>query len=153
MERKLRIDKSREGTAKPTGKSGPRTWELEQYIYPEEPEDAKRSSHGDPRLEFALQSQHPDSDFIPHDEENDHEALHPAFGFGTTPDLSASDPSASELGTLAGDLRHAYGNSHGTRRRIKDPYGAIGTSWVEEARKSEAAFERMWDQRIRSRRR
>ncbi len=105
MERKLRIDKLREGTAKPTGKSGPRTWELEQYIYPEEPEDAKGSSHGDPRLEFALQShgQHPDSDFIPSDEESDHEALHPAFGFGTTPDLSASASSTSDSGLWQGE--------------------------------------------------
>ncbi len=100
MERKLRIDKSREGTAKPTGKAGPRTWELEQYIY--EPRDDQRSSHNDPRLEFALQihGQHQDSDFIPSD--GDPQSLHPACGLGATPDLSASGPSASDQGTLAG---------------------------------------------------
>ncbi len=104
MERISQRDKSREGTSNSTAKAGPRTWELSQYIYPEEPENAKRSSHGDPRLESTLQShgQHPDSDFIPSDEESDHEALHPAFGFGTTPDLSASVSTTSDLGTLAG---------------------------------------------------
>ncbi len=89
---------------KKAGTAGLRPWEIDKYIYKEEPRDDQRSSHGDPRLEFALQShgQHPDSDFIPSD--SDHEALHPAFGFGTTPDLSASTSSASDQGTLAGRL-------------------------------------------------
>ncbi len=105
MDRIPQRDQPQEGrTAKPTAKAGQRPWEISQYIYPEEPENAKRSSHSDPRLEFALQShgQHQDSDFIPHDEESDHQSLHPAFGFGTTPDLNASASSAGDLGTLAG---------------------------------------------------
>ncbi len=83
------------------GKVGPKPWEIESYIYKEEPEDAKRSSHGDPRLESALQSLslHQD-DFIPSDD--DHGSGHPACGLGATPDLHASASSASDLGTLAG---------------------------------------------------
>ncbi len=97
-------DKSQERKSNSTAKAGPKPWELAKYIYPEEPENAKRSSHDDPRLEFALQShgQHPDSTFTSHDEESDHEALHPACGLGATPDLNASASSASDQGTLAG---------------------------------------------------
>jgi hypothetical protein len=104
MDRIPQREKPPERTSKSTGKAGPRTWEREQYIYKKEPKDD--TSHGDPRLEFALQNlslhQHLDSDVIPSDEESDHESLHPAFGFGATPELSASDPSASDQGTLAG---------------------------------------------------
>jgi hypothetical protein len=101
MERRSRIDDiQQEGTTKSIAKAGPRSWEKEKYIYKEEPEDAKRPLHGDPRLKLALQSQHQDSDFIPHD--SDHESLHPAFGFGVTNDFSASTSSAGDLGTLAG---------------------------------------------------
>ncbi len=86
MNQETHIDKPRERTANRTRESGkacPRPWEIEQYIYKEEPRDDQRSSHSDPRLELALQShgQHPDSDFIPHDEESDHEALHPGFRY------------------------------------------------------------------------
>ncbi len=51
-----------------SGKSGPKPWELQQYILKEDTIDDKRLSHSDPRLELALQThgQHPD-DFIPSD--------------------------------------------------------------------------------------
>ncbi len=102
------IARSKDVTANSTkklGKAGPRPWEIEQYIYQEEPRDDQRSSHDDPRLEFALQihGQHPDGDFIPSD--GDPQSLHPACGLGATPDLHASTSSASELGTLAGHWR------------------------------------------------
>ncbi len=85
-----------------SGKAGPRPWEIEQYIY-KEPRDDQRSSHGDPRLEFALQSLslHPD-DFIPFDDDSDHGSGYPACGLGAMPDLHASTSFANELGTLAG---------------------------------------------------
>jgi hypothetical protein len=99
-------EKPQERTSKSTAKAGPRPWELSPYIHQEEPENAERSSHGDPRLESTLQShgQHSDSDFLPSDEESDH-ALHPAFGLGTTHDLSARASSAGDQGTLAGRRR------------------------------------------------
>jgi hypothetical protein len=105
MDRKPRIDKSQEGTAKPTrksGKAGPRPWEVSRYTH-EKPRDDHRKSHGDPSLEFALQShsQHPDSDLIPFD--SDPQSLHPAVGLGAMPDLSARGPFASDQGTLAGE--------------------------------------------------
>ncbi len=37
-------------------RKGPRPWEIELYIYKEEPRDGHGSSHDDPRLESALQS-------------------------------------------------------------------------------------------------
>ena len=104
MDRIPQRDKPQEGrTSKSTAKAGQRPWETEQYIYQEEPENAKRSLHDDPRLESHGQHQHPDSDFIPSDEDGDHGYGYPAFGIGTTPDLSASDPSTSDQGTLAGE--------------------------------------------------
>jgi hypothetical protein len=104
MDRITRI-KQQEGMAKPTGnagKAGPRPWELEKYIYQESSTDDGRSSHSDPRLELARHTHdlYQESDFIPHD--GDPEQIHPTFGLGTTSDLHASDPSASDLGTLAG---------------------------------------------------
>jgi hypothetical protein len=103
MERIHHTEKPQEGTSKSTAKAGPKSWETSQYIYQEEPRDAP---HDDPSLESALQRlslhQHPDSDFLPSDEDSDHEALHPAFGIGATHDLSARDSTASDQGTLAG---------------------------------------------------
>jgi hypothetical protein len=102
------LDKPLKRTAKPTARAGPRSWETKQYIY-EKPKDDWRSSHSDPRLELE-QHQHQDSDFIPSDA--DHGYGLPAFGIGTMSDLSARDPSASELGTLAGG---------GGYSKLKDP--------------------------------
>ncbi len=101
MDRIHHRDKQQEGTAKPTGKSGPKSWEVDKYIY-NEPRDDKGSSHCDPRLELALQShgQHQDSDSIPYD--GDHGYIHPAFGVGATPKFNDSASSTSDLGTLAG---------------------------------------------------
>ncbi len=104
------IARSKDVTAHSTEKSqksakaGPRPWEIEQYIYQEEPRDDQRSSHDDPRLEFALQSLslHQD-DFIPFDDDSDHGYGYPACGLGAMPDLHASASSVTELGTLAGD--------------------------------------------------
>ncbi len=97
------IARSKDVTANSTekvgkaGKVGPRPWEIELYIYKEEPRDGHGSSHDDPRLESALQSLslHQD-DFIPSDD--DHGSGHPAFGLGATPDLHASASSASDSG-------------------------------------------------------
>jgi hypothetical protein len=100
MDRIPQRDKPPERTSKSTAKAGPRPWEVSPYIHQEEPENAKRSSHGDPRLENLSLHQHLDSDFIPHDD--DHEALHPGVGFGATLDLHASVSTTSDLGTLAG---------------------------------------------------
>ncbi len=106
------IVRSKDVTENSTGKAGkverkgPRPWDLQSYTYKEEPRDGHGSSHDDPRLESALQrlSLHQD-DFIPSDD--DHGSGHPAVGLGTTPDLHASDPSASDLGTLAGGSKSA----------------------------------------------
>ncbi len=97
------------GKAEKVRKVSPRPWEIESYIYKEEPEDAKRSSHDDPRLELALQrlSLHQD-DFIPSDD--DHGSGYSACGLGATPDLHASASSASDLGTLAGVKQNAAGD-------------------------------------------
>ncbi len=86
-------------STKKLGKAGPRPWEIEQYIYQEEPRDDQRSSHDDPRLECL--SLHQD-DFIPFDDDGDHGSGYPACGLGAMPDLHASTFTASELGTLAG---------------------------------------------------
>ncbi len=96
------IARSKDVTAHSTEKSAkaaPRPWEIEQYIYQEEPRDDQRSSHDDPRLEFAPPSsnRHPDGD-----SDGDPQSLHPAFGLGLTPDLHARASTASDLGTLAG---------------------------------------------------
>lgn len=94
-------DKPLERTAKLTAKAGPKPWDIKQYTY-QEPIDDQRPSHCDPRLEVAPQSHDPhqtDSDFIPSD---DYGYGHPAFGSSFTPELGASDPSASNQGTLAG---------------------------------------------------
>jgi hypothetical protein len=112
MDRIPQRDKPQERMSKSTAKAGPKPWELSPYIHQEEPENSKRSSHGDPRLENLSLHQHLDSDFTPHDD--DHEALHPGVGFGATHDLSASDPSTSDLGTLAGNkLRGYHGKARG----------------------------------------
>jgi hypothetical protein len=89
-------------TSKSTAKAGPRPWEVSPYIHQESSRDDKRSSHGDPRLEFTLQGhgQHQDSCSVPSD--GDPKYIHSAFfGSGATPDLYARD----ELGTLAGSSR------------------------------------------------
>ena len=94
-------DKPLERTAKLTAKTGPKPWDIKQYTC-QEPIDDQRPSHCDPRLEVAPQSHDPhqtDSDFIPSD---DYGYGHPAFGIGFTPEFDASDPSASNQGTLAG---------------------------------------------------
>ncbi len=117
------IARSKDVTANSTekvgkaGKVGPRPWEIESYIYKEEPEDAKRSSHDDPRLELALQrlSLHQD-DFIPSDD--DHGSGYSACGLGVTPDLHASASSASDQGTLAGVKQSAAGDY--ARRNMSD---------------------------------
>jgi hypothetical protein len=103
MERMPHPDQSLEGMTNSTGKArkaGPPPWE--KYLYKEESKDAQESSPCDPRLELVLQThgQHPDDDFIPSDD--DPKSLHPVFGMGSTPDFYASDPSASDQGTLAG---------------------------------------------------
>jgi len=107
MEQRSRIEKQPEGTAKPTrkaGKAGLGPWHYSQYKYQEQT-DNQRVLYGDPREK--CHGQHPDSNFTPSDEESDYQSLHhPASGFGTTPDLYASDPSASDQGSLAGDLRY-----------------------------------------------
>jgi hypothetical protein len=105
MERRHQTDQPPEGTAKPTGnarKAGPRPWELEKYIYKEEPSEEKGSSHSDPRLELAQQnhSLHQDRGFIPHDGDSGYGS--PAFGLGATSDLYARAFTTSDLGTLAG---------------------------------------------------
>jgi hypothetical protein len=103
MDRKSSIDKLPEGTANPTrksGKSGPRSWEIEQYRY-QEPTDNNRSLHSDPRLEMQrLQLDEHDNNFIPSDDDGDHG--HGSSVFIATPNLDACDPSASDQGTLAG---------------------------------------------------
>ncbi len=104
MDQETHIDKLQEQTANRTKKSekaGPKPWELDKYIYKEEPRDDDRSSHSDPRLELGLQShgQYPDSDSISSD---DYGYGSPVFGIGAMPDLSASASSASDQGTLAG---------------------------------------------------
>ncbi len=102
MDRNVCRDTSQEGTAKPTEK--PRTSDfsrklvLEQYRFDESKVDQKLP-HGDPRLELEQQSH---SQHLESTSDGDHEDLHPAFGLGTTPDLEAHDPSASDQGTLAG---------------------------------------------------
>jgi hypothetical protein len=102
MEQRHQTERQQERTAKPTGKAGPRPWEIEQYIYQEEPREEKRSSHCDPRLELALQShsQHQDSDIIPPDD--DYGYSHPAFGSCFTYQLDASTSTTSDFGALAG---------------------------------------------------
>jgi hypothetical protein len=112
-----RSNKSLEGTTKPTERPKDSNFSrkllLEKYTCHESTDD-QRELHGDPRSELA-QRQHQDSDVTPSDEDGDHESLHPAFGFGTTPELSASDPSASDQGTLAGGLFHASAPQLGKR--------------------------------------
>jgi hypothetical protein len=96
-------------TSKSTAKAGPRPWEVSPYIHQESSRDDKRSSHGDPRLEFTLQGhgQHQDSCSVPSD--GDPKYIHSAFfGSGATPDLYARD----ELGTLAGSSEYGTANSH-----------------------------------------
>jgi hypothetical protein len=102
MDRIYNRDKQLEGTAKPTGNAGkasPRPWEIEQYIYKEEPREEKWSLHSDPRLELA-RHQHQESDFTPSDDDDGY-GYH-GFDSGFTPHLDASDSTASDLGTLAG---------------------------------------------------
>ncbi len=114
-------------TANSTEKSGPRPWEIEQYIY-KEPRDDQRSSHDDPRLEFALQSlsQHPD-DFIPSDD--DPQSLHPAVGIGPTTDLSASASFASDQGTLAGGSCFSSRKVHRNRaQELDEAFASLATS-------------------------
>jgi hypothetical protein len=119
-------DKPSEGTSKSTAKAGPRPWEISPYTYQEEPENSKRLSHGDPRLES--HGQHLDSDFIPHD--GDHEALHPAFGLGTTHDLSARASSAGDQGTLAGWNEEAYDHYRKIQRVAEDYHKTLNPAPV-----------------------
>jgi hypothetical protein len=85
------------------GTAAPKKWELESYKYTKEQKDDNRSSHGDPRLEFAVQihGQHQD-DFTSSDDDGDHGYGSPGFGIGAMSDLSASASSTSDQGTLAG---------------------------------------------------
>jgi hypothetical protein len=124
MEQRSRIEKQPEGTAKPTrkaGKAGLGPWHYSQYKYQEQT-DNQRVLYGDPREK--CHGQHPDSNFTPSDEESDYQSLHPASGFGTTPDLYASDPSAGDQGSLAGDLRDALQK---TEPQAKETLYAWGT--------------------------
>jgi hypothetical protein len=108
MDRRHQTDQQLEGTAKPTGNAenaGPRPWEMEKYIYKEEPSEEKRSLHSDPRLELA-QRQHQESDFIPSDDDDGYGPLSSVSA--ATTDLHASAPSASDLGTLAGKKGTIY---------------------------------------------
>ena len=95
MERNFSLEKRPEGTARSTGKSGPRRWEIEQYRYQEEPTDNQRPLHGDPRDKH-------DNDFIPSDDDSEHEYGLPGVGIGPVPDFYASTSFASDQGTLAG---------------------------------------------------
>ena len=125
MEQRSRIEKQPEGTAKPTRKAGKLCLEpwYRQYTY-QEPTDNQRELHGNPRSEQS-HGQHPDSNFTPSDEESDYQSLHPASGFGTTPDLYASDPSASDQGTLAGDLRYLLDDE--PNKHVKHQYANAQT--------------------------
>jgi hypothetical protein len=139
MERTPRIDKQQEGTAKPTEKSRNSNFSrkllLEKYTWHESTDD-QRELHGNPRSELTLQnlSLHQDSDFIPHDEDSDPESLHPAYGIGTTPDLSASTSSASDQGTLAGiigiDMDTGRVGSAASAPQRQKPYRAQHTAFI-----------------------
>jgi hypothetical protein len=94
MDRRLQKDQLQEGTAKPTGKAGPKPWDMKRYISEKQKED-QSLSHSDPRLD-----QHQDSEFIPSD--GDHGYGSPVFGRGFTPEFDASASTASDQGTLAG---------------------------------------------------
>ena len=96
-------------------KAGPKPWEMEKYIFKEEPIDEKRSSHCDPRLELVQQihGQHQDSDFIPYD--GDHGYGHPVFGATSEPNANYS--TVSELGTLAGGRSSDYRSEPQIRER------------------------------------
>jgi hypothetical protein len=108
------------------GTAGPRPWEIESYIHKKDPKDDNRSSHGDPRLEFAVQGhgQHQD-DFTSSNDDVDHGSGYPAFGLGTTPDLESHVSSASDQGTLAGRLSGA------PPRPVEQPVARMG-EWVPE---------------------
>ena len=124
----LRSNKPLEGTAKPTEKARNSSFSkkllVEKYIYQEQTDD-QRELHGDPRLALAqhIHDQHQGSDFIPSDEDSDHQSLHPAVGMGVTPDLNVSASTASDQGTLAGGSsswpqytrRGSASYSHGTK--------------------------------------
>jgi hypothetical protein len=122
MDRIPQRDKPPEGTPKSTGKAGPKPWETSQYIHQEEPRDGHGSSHGDPRLEFALQRLSLQDDFISSDEESEHGSLHPAFGIRATPDLHASASSASDLGTLAGTIPSNAAGDYARRNMSGEEY-------------------------------
>ena len=57
------------------GKSGPRHWEIEQYIY-QEPTEDNRSLHDDPRLECLSLTKTTSSS----DDDSDHGYGHPGVG-------------------------------------------------------------------------
>ena len=104
MERISQSDQRPERTSKQTGKAALGPWHYSQYKY-QELTDNQRELHGDPREKS--HGQLPDSNFTPSDEESDHQSLHhPASGFGGSSDFYARDPSASDQGSLAGDLRY-----------------------------------------------
>jgi hypothetical protein len=92
-----------QGEGSGTKKGGPSSWNIEQYIYKEEPRDDRESWHSDPRLELAQQShdQQQGRDFIPSDEE-DCGYGSSTFGSSFMSHLDASASFASDLGTLAG---------------------------------------------------
>jgi hypothetical protein len=104
MDQSFRRDTSQEkttkSTEKPRGLSFSKKLILEKYTYKEQRDD-ERLPHGDPNLDITLQSH---SQHLESTSDSDPEDLHPAVGLGTTPDLQAHDPSASDQGTLAGGV-------------------------------------------------
>ncbi len=94
MERNFSFEKRSEKTTRLTGKTGLPPW-YQQYRFQEEPTDNQRPLHGDPRDKH-------DNDFIPSDDDSDHEYGHPGVGIGPVPDFYASTSFASDQGTLAG---------------------------------------------------
>ena len=126
MEQRSRIEKQPEGRAKPTGKAekvGLGPW-YREYTYQVQTDD-RRELHRDPRSEQS-HGQHQDSDLISSD--GDPESFHLASGIGATLDHYTSDSSASDQGTLAGDLTDAYRRT--TPQYMERDYpGYVGYTW------------------------
>jgi hypothetical protein len=134
MEQKFSLEKRPEGTVKPTGKSGksgPRRWEIEQYIF-EEPTDNQRPLHGDPRDKH-------DNDFS--DDDGDPGYGHPGVGIGPVPDFSASASSAGDQGTLAGGSCFSTTEQQ-QQRREKQQAKAKWSRMQKEANKLKEVTER-----------
>ncbi len=94
MERKFSLEERSEKTTRSTGKTGLPPW-YRQYTYQEDSRDGQRPLHGDPRDKH-------DNDFIPSDDDSEHEYGLPGVGIGPVPDFYASTSFASDQGTLAG---------------------------------------------------